>query len=78
MATTKQEVRFNVSDDRGPKGRFIEVEPSLTNICSSNGGEQILLAIAANCMRMIAKRDGLERAMERLNDWVINRTQITD
>ena len=69
-------VQFRVVDKKGPNGHCIEVFPTLQNISRTEGGDNILLSIAANCIRAVSKSDGLEGALDRLNDIVINRTSV--
>lgn len=73
---TQREVRFLITDHRDD-GRFvIDVYPSVNNIYKSEGGEEILIAIAANCLRAVAKTSGLERAIERFSEAAVKRTKI--
>lgn len=76
MELHTREVLFRISENRADGKYHITVCPQLNGLCGSNGGEQILLAIAANCVRIIAQCDGLERAMERLTDMAISRTRV--
>ena len=55
----EREVIFGITETRDDGKYVIEVTPSLKNIYRADGGEAIILAIAANCLRIIAKRDGL-------------------
>ncbi len=71
----QREVRFQISDNRDDGGHSISVHPTLMNIYRAEGGEDIILAIAANCIRTIAKTDGLERAIERFIEVAINKTK---
>jgi hypothetical protein len=72
--STERKVTFRIRATRGEGKYVIDVWPYLNNIRRADDGEQILLAIAANCVRALAKRDGLERALERCADAVINHT----
>ncbi len=72
---SEREITFRISETREDGKWLIDVRPSLKGIYWSNGGEQIILAIAANCVRAIARRDGLERALERFHDAVVNHTK---
>ena len=74
---TEREVRFRITETRSNGRRRISVHPTLHNIFRAEGGEGILLAIAANCVRTLARTDGLERAMERFQDVVLNHTTVT-
>ncbi len=71
-----KQVIFNITEDSVPSHRVISVAPTLNGIYRDEGGEGIILAIAANCVRTIAKTDGLERAMERFADLVLNHTTV--
>ena len=76
MNTQQQRVTFDITATREKDRHVLFVHPSLTNIFRAEGGEQIIMAIAANCVRIIGKRDGLERALERFADMVVNRTRV--
>jgi len=76
MNTRQRRVTFDITAAREKDRHVLFVHPSLTNIFRAEGGEGIILAIAANCVRTIAKTDGLERALERINDVVVNRTRV--
>lgn len=69
-------ITFAIEDEHDGTGRHLNVTPSLTNVCREKDGEWIVLAIAANCVRMLAKRDGLDGALDRLNSYVINSTRV--
>lgn len=68
-------VTFQLTERIKDGAKWIAVEPSLEGIRRENGGEDWLLAIAANCVRMVAKRAGLEHALERFTDFVVNKTR---
>lgn len=69
---TQRQVIFRITETRSSRKRVISVDPSLINISHEARGDYILLAIAANCVRTVAKRDGLERAVERFCNLVVN------
>ena len=73
---TRREVSFVITETRSNGRRTISVHPTLRNIYRAQGGEGILLAIASNCVRAIAKTDGLERALERFKDVALNHTTV--
>lgn len=73
---TERHVLFRIIEMRGNGKYTICVYPTVTNIYRTEGGEEILLAIAANCIRTIAKTDGLERAMERFHKVAVTHTKI--
>lgn len=73
---TKRQVIFTIRATRANGEYSIVVEPTLENIRREDGGEAILLAIAANCIRMVARQNGLEAALERFLDVAINRTTV--
>lgn len=72
----KRQVIFRITKTHGNGETVITVEPELLNISRENGGEYVLLAMAANCLRMVAKKDGLERALERLCEFATNNTRV--
>lgn len=76
MPKEERVVQFRITNEKSAGHHHVEVFPELSNIYRSEGGESIILAIAANCVRIIAKRDGLERAMERFNKLVVNGTTV--
>lgn len=71
----EQVVTFKVVRTRDEDGLHFEVNPSLTNILRSNGGEDIIAAVASNCIFMLAKRNGLEGAIERVTQATVSRTR---
>lgn len=71
-------VTFQVTESVNDRGRFLTVKPTLDGVRRENGGEDLLLAIAANCVRMVAKRDGLEHTLERFTNFVVNKTRNVD
>ena len=68
-------VTFQVTESTDNGEQWLTVEPSLEGIRREHGGEDLLLAIAANCVRMVATRAGLEHALERFTDFVVNKTR---
>lgn len=68
-------VVFQIVERKQHGTRIIAVQSSLENIRRSQGGEEVLLAIAANALRLVAQRDGLERALERFSDFVLDKTR---
>lgn len=74
-AMTKK-VTFTLKDNHKPDGLYFEVEPSLENIRREENGEGILMSIAANCLRMVAKGQGLDRALDLLSDFAMNKTRV--
>jgi hypothetical protein len=73
----KKQVIFTISEHSDPQRRVINVAPMLKGIHRDEGGEEIILSIAANCVRIIAKTDGLERALERFTNVLVNHTKVT-
>ena len=73
---SEQQIIFTITEDSASSRRVINVVPTLRSIMRKDGGEWIILAIAANCVRMIAKQDGLERAVERFIDFAVNHTKV--
>lgn len=76
MTAMIKRVTFTITPERNKDGHFLTVEPTLENIHRANGGEGVLMSIAANCIRMVAKRRGLEKAIEMLNDFAMNDTSV--
>lgn len=74
--STRHQVTFTITSTRANGEHCMSVQPTLENIRREDGGEAILLAIAANCVRMVSKHNGLEAALERFQDVVVNRTTI--
>lgn len=72
MSSKEQLVLFRVSEDAS--GKHLTTTPHLIDLAKD--GEDILLSIAANCLHMVAKGDGLEGAFEKLSQMVYNKTAI--
>lgn len=71
-----REVTFRITERKEPDNYVVLVQPSLEGITCEDGGDRILLSIAVNCVRMVAKRTGLEAAVDQFNNLVINRTRM--
>lgn len=70
----QREVLFRVRETHHKGQYVIDVYPYLKNIFYEDGGEAIILAIASNCIRTLANRDGLEGALDRLTRAVLHHT----
>lgn len=71
-----QQVTFTVIETTDGHRRKIHVTPSLHNIRWSNGGDAVLMSIAANCIRMLARENGLEASLESFSEFVISKTRV--
>lgn len=69
-------IEFTVVKTCRERRAAMRVQPSFHEITQNQHGELILLSIAANCLITLAQKDGLERAIERLIEVVMSRTQI--
>ncbi len=70
------EVVFRVSERVTDDNYIISVQPRLRGISSVDGGDRVLLAIAADCVRTVAEHAGLEAALDQFNTVVINQTRM--
>lgn len=69
-------ITFTVIKTCRERRAAMRVHPSFHEITQNQHGELVLLSIAANCLLTLARQDGLERALERLTEVVMSRTQI--
>ncbi len=72
-----RELTFRITERLTESNHVVLVQPCFPNIARDEGGDRILLAIAINCVRLVAKRSGLEAAVDQFNDLILNHTRIT-
>lgn len=71
-----QKITITLTPGHNSNGRFMDVSTELAGINLDNGGADALKSIAANCIRLLASRDGLEKALDDVADFTMNDTRV--